>query len=215
MSHKTLISKSVQLQQLGSWQIPGLAFCQIRWTVESETPSQLPTILKTLHHIRSQEYWWSHISENNEFDFAATAALSPVRKKYSIAIRNNSQKLADYVDSLTEETWQKCKIESQWFQCDFQNMSIYNMLLSTELTTADRIVTMGLHWHYRCTQWPITTSGIFIKTNKTYPLSPVKMKNIQIFILLLITATIVSCKPKESTTAGVSTADYFNYKEIL
>lgn len=41
------------------------------------------------------------------------------------------------------------------------------------------------------------------------------MKNIQIFILLLITATIVSCKQKESTTAGVSTADYFNYKDSV
>ncbi len=37
----------------------------------------------------------------------------------------------------------------------------------------------------------------------------------RIFILLLITATIVSCKQKESTTAGVSTAEYFNYKDSV
>ncbi|HBN6703011.1 TPA: proline-specific peptidase family protein [Elizabethkingia anophelis] len=41
------------------------------------------------------------------------------------------------------------------------------------------------------------------------------MKNMRIFILLLIAATIVSCKQKESTTAGVSTAEYFNYKDSV
>ena len=85
------------------------------------------------------EYWWSHISENNEFDFAATAALSGREEIFS-AIRNNSQKLADYVDSLTEEDLIKnVKLNLSGFSVIFQNTSIYSMLLSTELTTADRL----------------------------------------------------------------------------
>lgn len=144
MSLKTLISKSVHYN---NWVVDKY----LNWLssksdeqLNQETPSSFPTILKTLHHIwQTQEYWWSHISENNEFDFAATAVLSGREEIFS-AIRNNSQKLADYVDGLTEEDLIKnVKIESQWFQCDFSKYEYIQHVIIHGTYHRGQIVTMG------------------------------------------------------------------------
>lgn len=71
--------------------------------LNQEVISSFPTILKTLHHIwQSQEYWWSQISETHNFDFEGTSATID-REGIFNGIRNNSQKLMEYVESLSEE----------------------------------------------------------------------------------------------------------------
>lgn len=116
MSLKTLVTKSVQYN---NWVVNKY----IDWLstksdeqLNQETISSFPTILKTLHHIwQTQEYWWSHIAENNEFDFEKTTAAAGKEEVFN-AIKNNSQKLVDYVETLSEEDLSKnVKIESQWF----------------------------------------------------------------------------------------------------
>lgn len=99
--------------------------------------------MKTLHHIwQTQEYWWSYISENNEFDFAATAALSGREEIFS-AIRNNSQKLADYVDSLTEEDLIKnVKLNLSGFSVIFKIQYIQHVIIHGTYHRG-QIVTMG------------------------------------------------------------------------
>ena len=120
MSLKALVNKSVQYN---NWVVNKY----IDWLstksdeqLNQETISSFPTILKTLHHIwQTQEYWWSHISEKNDFDFTKTTETTNKEDVFN-AIKNNSQKLVDYVESLSEDDLSKnVKIESQWFQCDF------------------------------------------------------------------------------------------------
>lgn len=123
MSLKALVSKSVQYN---NWVVNKY----IDWLstksdeqLNQETISSFPTILKTLHHIwQTQEYWWHHISENNDFDFTKTTEVTSKEDIFN-AIKNNSQKLVDYVESLSEDDLSKnVKIESQWFQCDFSKL---------------------------------------------------------------------------------------------
>jgi uncharacterized damage-inducible protein DinB len=107
MSLKTLITKTVEYN---NWVVNKY----IDWLstksddqLNQETISSFPTILKTLHHIwQTQEYWWSYIAENNDFDFAKTAAETS-KEEVFINLKNNSQKLVDYVKSLSEEDLSK------------------------------------------------------------------------------------------------------------
>ncbi|ASE62768.1 DinB family protein [Chryseobacterium indologenes] len=144
MSLKTLTVKSVQYN---NWVVNKY----IDWLstksdeqLNQETISSFPTILKTLHHIwQTQEYWWSHIAENNEFDFEKTAAASSKEEVFN-AIKNNSQKLVDYVESLSEEDLSKnVKIESQWFQCDFSKYEYIQHAILHSTYHRGQIVTMG------------------------------------------------------------------------
>ncbi|MDR2237883.1 MAG: DinB family protein [Chryseobacterium sp.] len=109
-----------------------------------ETPSSFPTILKTLHHIwQTQEYWWSHISGNNDFDFEATSA-AVTKDEVFFAIKDNSRKLMEYVESLSEEDLaQNVKIESQWFQCNFSKYEYIQHVIIHGTYHRGQIVTMG------------------------------------------------------------------------
>ena len=61
--------------------------------LNQEVISSFPTILKTLHHIwQTQEYWWSYIAENNEFNFEETSAKT-TKEEIFAGIKNNSEKL--------------------------------------------------------------------------------------------------------------------------
>ncbi|KIC62576.1 DinB family protein [Chryseobacterium taiwanense] len=112
--------------------------------LNQEVISSFPTILKTLHHIwQSQEYWWSQISETHDFDFEGTSATID-RKGIFNGIRDNSQKLMEYVESLSEEDLAKnVKIDSQWFQCDFSKYEYIQHIVLHGTYHRGQIVTMG------------------------------------------------------------------------
>ncbi|ASW75869.1 damage-inducible protein DinB [Chryseobacterium piperi] len=144
MSLKTLVTKSVQYN---NWVVNKY----IDWLstksdeqLNQETISSFPTILKTLHHIwQTQEYWWSFISENHDFDFAQTSDVTQKEDVFN-AIKNNSQKLADYVESLSEEDLEKnVKVESPWFQCDFSKYEYIQHAIIHGTYHRGQIVTMG------------------------------------------------------------------------
>ncbi|AZA80761.1 damage-inducible protein DinB [Chryseobacterium lactis] len=144
MSLKTLTTKSVQYN---NWVVNKY----IDWLstksdeqLNQEVISSFPTILKTLHHIwQTQEYWWSHIAENNEFDFEKTTALHTKEDIFN-AIKNNSQRLVDYVENLSEDDLSKnVKIDSQWFQCDFSKYEYIQHAILHSTYHRGQIVTMG------------------------------------------------------------------------
>ncbi|MBE4947274.1 DinB family protein [Chryseobacterium culicis] len=144
MSLKALVSKTVQYN---NWVVNKY----IDWLstksdeqLNQETISSFPTILKTLHHIwQTQEYWWSYIAEKNDFDVTKTAETNSKEDVFN-AIRTNSQMLADYVESLSEEDLLKnVKIESQWFQCDFSKYEYIQHAILHGTYHRGQIVTMG------------------------------------------------------------------------
>ncbi len=144
MSLKTLITKTVQYN---NW----VVHKYIDWLstksdeqLNQEVISSFPTILKTLHHIwQTQEYWWSYISENNDFDSAKTAAETTKEEVFR-NIKRNSQQLVDYVESLSEDELSKnIKIESQWFQCDFSKYEYIQHIVQHGTYHRGQIVTMG------------------------------------------------------------------------
>ena len=144
MSLKALVNKSVQYN---NWVVNKY----IDWLstksdeqLNQETISSFPTILKTLHHIwQTQEYWWSYISEKNDFDFTKTTETTDKEDVFN-AIKNNSRKLVDYVESLSEDDLTKnVKIESQWFQCDFSKYEYIQHAILHGTYHRGQIVTMG------------------------------------------------------------------------
>lgn len=103
MSLKALVTKTVQYNNWVVNKYIDWLSTKSEEQLNQETISSFPTILKTLHHIwQTQEYWWSHISEGNEFDFEKTLAVSSKEDVFN-AIKSNSQKLVDYVENLSEE----------------------------------------------------------------------------------------------------------------
>ncbi|MFZ4930407.1 DinB family protein [Chryseobacterium sp. Mn2064] len=144
MSLKALATKSVQYN---NW----VVHKYIDWLatksdeqLNQEVISSFPTILKTLHHIwQTQEFWWSYISESNDFDFEKTSSITDKEGVFN-AIKNNSQKLADYVETLSEEDLMKnIKIETQWFQCDFSKYEYIQHIILHGTYHRGQIVTMG------------------------------------------------------------------------
>ncbi|ROI01210.1 MULTISPECIES: DinB family protein [unclassified Chryseobacterium] len=144
MSLKTLINKSVQYNNWVVNQYIDWLSTKSDEQLNQETISSFPTILLTLHHIwQTQEYWWSYISENNDYDSVQTSAATSKEEVFN-AIRNNSQKLVDYVASLSEEDLEKTvKIESQWFQCDFSKYEYIQHAIIHGTYHRGQIVTMG------------------------------------------------------------------------
>lgn len=144
MNLKTLITHTVQYNNwvVGKY-IDWLA-TKSDEQLNQETPSSFPTILKTLHHIwQTQEYWWSHISEGSDFDFEATAA-AVTKDEVFRAIKDNSRKLMEYVEGLSEEDLARnVKIESQWFQCDFSKYEYIQHAIIHGTYHRGQIVTMG------------------------------------------------------------------------
>ena len=144
MSLKTLITHSVQYN---NWVVNKY----IDWLstksdeqLNREVISSFPTILATLHHIwQTQQYWWSYIAENNDFDFAKISAAVTKEEIFN-GIKTNSQKLVDYVESLSgEDLTKNIKIESQWFQCDFSKYEYIQHAIIHGTYHRGQIVTMG------------------------------------------------------------------------
>ncbi|MBB6372124.1 DinB family protein [Chryseobacterium shigense] len=143
MSLKTLITHSAQYN---NWVVNKY----IDWLstksdeqLNQEVISSFPTILLTLHHIwQTQEYWWSHIS-GTDFNFAEiSGAVS--KEEIFAGIKNNSQKLVDYVETLSEkDLTQNVKIDSPWFQCDFSKYEYIQHAIIHGTYHRGQIVTMG------------------------------------------------------------------------
>ena len=142
MSLKTLITKSAEYND---WVVNKY----INWLADKsddqlnqEVPSSFPTILKTLNHIlQTQEYWWSHISESNDFDFEKKRTT---KEEIFEALRRNSVQLVDYVHKLSELDLEKnIKVESPWFQCDFTKYEYIQQLILHGTYHRGQIVTMG------------------------------------------------------------------------
>ncbi|MGB3107092.1 DinB family protein [Sphingobacterium siyangense] len=142
MSLKTLITKSAEYND---WVVNKY----INWLADKsddqlnqEVPSSFPTILKTLNHIlQTQEYWWSHISESNDFDFERKRTT---KEEIFEALRRSSVQLVDYVHKLSELDLEKnIKVESPWFQCDFTKYEYIQQLILHGTYHRGQIVTMG------------------------------------------------------------------------
>ncbi|HIC8646175.1 DinB family protein [Elizabethkingia meningoseptica] len=144
MSLKTLMTNSVQYNNWVFNKYLDWLSTKSNEQLNQEIISSFPTILKTLHHIwQTQEYWWSHISESNDFDFEKTSATTE-KKEIFDALRKNSQKLEDYVSGLSEEDLAKnVKIENQWFSCDFSKFEYIQHIIFHGTYHRGQIVTMG------------------------------------------------------------------------
>jgi len=142
MSLKTLITKSVQYNNWVVNKYLDWLSTKSEEQLNQEVPSSFPTILKTLNHIwQTQEYWWSHISERNDFDFEKTFST---KEDIFNAIKDSSQKLQDYVEGLSEQDLEKnVKVESPWFQCDFSKYEYIQHLIIHGTYHRGQIVTMG------------------------------------------------------------------------
>ncbi|RMZ58002.1 damage-inducible protein DinB [Chryseobacterium nematophagum] len=144
MNLKTLITHTVQYN---NWVVNKY----IDWLatksdeqLNQEVISSFSTILATLHHIwQTQEYWWSYIAENNDFNPSENYTKLTKEEIFS-GIKNNSEKLMKYVESLSEEDLAKnIKIESQWFQCDFSKYEYIQHIIIHGTFHRGQIVTMG------------------------------------------------------------------------
>lgn len=142
MSLKTLITKSAEYND---WVVNKY----INWLADKsddqlnqEVPSSFPTILKTLNHIlQTQEYWWSHISESNDFDFEKKRTT---KEEIFEALRRSSVQLVDYINKLSELDLEKnITVESPWFQCDFTKYEYIQQLILHGTYHRGQIVTMG------------------------------------------------------------------------
>jgi len=112
--------------------------------LQKKVISSFPTILATLHHIwQTQEYWWGHIAENDDFDFEKNAAQTGKEEIFS-GLKSNSEKLTKYVESLSEEDLVKnVNIESPWFQCNFSKYEYIQHIIMHGTYHRGQIVTMG------------------------------------------------------------------------
>lgn len=144
MNLKTLITHTVQYNH---WVVSKY----IDWLstksdeqLNQEVISSFPTILTTLHHIwQTQEYWWSYIGENSDFDFGRISAAVSKDEIFN-GIKNNSRKLMEYVEGLSEEDLaQNVKVESPWFQCDFSKYEYIQHVVVHGAYHRGQIVTMG------------------------------------------------------------------------
>jgi uncharacterized damage-inducible protein DinB len=144
MNLKTLITHSAQYNNwVGNKYIDWLSEKSDE-QLNQEVISSFPTILTTLHHIwQTQQYWWSHIAENGDFDFGEISAAASKEEIFA-GLKNNSQKLVDYIESLSEEELAKnVKIESPWFQCDFSKYEYIQHAIMHGTYHRGQIVTMG------------------------------------------------------------------------
>jgi uncharacterized damage-inducible protein DinB len=91
--------------------------------------------------LQTQEYWWSHISESNDFDFEKKRTT---KEEIFEALRRSSVQLVDYINKLSELDLEKnIKVESPWFQCDFTKYEYIQQLILHGTYHRGQIVTMG------------------------------------------------------------------------
>ena len=142
MSLKTLIANTVEYNNWVVNKYVDWLATKSDAQLNEDVASSFPTILKTLQHIwQTQEYWWTFIAEEYNFDFSLTLTT---KEETFHALKNSAQKLLQYVDSLSEEDLTKnIKVESPWFQCDFSRYEYIQHVIMHGTYHRGQIVTMG------------------------------------------------------------------------
>ena len=109
----------------------------------AEVPSSFSTIMKTLDHIWStEEYWFSVISETSLLEKKQESELS--KEEILSGLLNSSKKLADYINSLSEEDLvKKVKIINPWFECELPISDYLLQVINHGTYHRGQIVTMG------------------------------------------------------------------------
>ncbi|OXB00564.1 DinB family protein [Flavobacterium pectinovorum] len=109
----------------------------------AEVPSSFSTIMKTLDHIWStEEYWFSVISETSLLEKKPESELS--KEEIFSGLLNSSKKLADYINSLSEEDLvKKVKIINPWFECELPISDYLLQVINHGTYHRGQIVTMG------------------------------------------------------------------------
>ncbi|KIQ25156.1 damage-inducible protein DinB [Flavobacterium sp. MEB061] len=109
----------------------------------AEVPSSFSTIMKTLDHIWStEEYWFSVISENSLLEKKPESELS--KEEILSGLLNSSKKLADFINSLSEEDLvKKVKIINPWFECELPISDYLLQVINHGTYHRGQIVTMG------------------------------------------------------------------------
>ena len=109
----------------------------------AEVPSSFSTIMKTLDHIWStEEYWFSVISETSLLEKKQESELS--KEEILSGLLNSSKKLADFINSLSEEDLvKKVKIINPWFECELPISDYLLQVINHGTYHRGQIVTMG------------------------------------------------------------------------
>lgn len=109
----------------------------------AEVPSSFSTIMKTLDHIWStEEYWFSVISETSLLEKKQESELS--KEEILSGLLNSSKKLADFINSLSEEDLvKKVKIINPWFECELSISDYLLQVINHGTYHRGQIVTMG------------------------------------------------------------------------
>ena len=109
----------------------------------AEVPSSFSTIMKTLDHIWStEEYWFSVISETSLLEKKLESELS--KEEILSGLLNSSKKLADFINSLSEEDLvKKVKIINPWFECELPISDYLLQVINHGTYHRGQIVTMG------------------------------------------------------------------------
>ena len=109
----------------------------------AEVPSSFSTIMKTLDHIWStEEYWFSVISETSLLEKKLERELS--KEEIFSGLLNSSKKLADFINSLSEEDLvKKVKIINPWFECELPISDYLLQVINHGTYHRGQIVTMG------------------------------------------------------------------------
>jgi len=109
----------------------------------AEVPSSFSTIMKTLDHIWStEEYWFSVISETSLLEKKLESELS--KEEIFSGLLNSSKKLADFINSLSEEDLvKKVKIINPWFECELPISDYLLQVINHGTYHRGQIVTMG------------------------------------------------------------------------
>jgi uncharacterized damage-inducible protein DinB len=109
----------------------------------AEVPSSFSTIMKTLDHIWStEEYWFSVISETSLLEKKLESELS--KEEILSGLLNSSKKLANFINSLSEEDLvKKVKIINPWFECELPISDYLLQVINHGTYHRGQIVTMG------------------------------------------------------------------------
>ncbi|MDW8851412.1 DinB family protein [Flavobacterium sp. MMLR14_040] len=109
----------------------------------AEVPSSFSTIMKTLDHIWStEEYWLSVISETSLLEKKLESELS--KEEILSGLLNSSKKLANFINSLSEEDFvKKVKIINPWFECELPISDYLLQVINHGTYHRGQIVTIG------------------------------------------------------------------------
>ncbi|WP_264553073.1 DinB family protein [Flavobacterium sp. N2038] len=109
----------------------------------AEVSSSFSNIMKTLDHIWStEEYWFSVISETSPEEKKELSELSSA--DVFAGLLNSSQKLTDFIHSLSEEALvKKVKISNPWFECELPLSEYLLQVVNHGTYHRGQIVTIG------------------------------------------------------------------------